>query len=159
MRKWKTNWAKQGSFLMDLLSPLLLDASISCLIWKVVLWPKGSPMLLLVVKPSHKNTCTSRAGVAYAFNPSTWEGEAGKFLSLRPAWSTERVPGQSGLHREILSQKNKSKKYLHQHPSFLFINIQILSFPQWTWLLSPILVSLGIVSQSREVQSKGGVWK
>jgi major histocompatibility complex class I len=27
--------------------------------------------------------------VAYAFNPSTWEAEAGKFLSSRPAWSTE----------------------------------------------------------------------
>jgi major histocompatibility complex class I len=27
--------------------------------------------------------------VAHAFNPSTWEAEAGRFLSLRPAWSTE----------------------------------------------------------------------
>jgi major histocompatibility complex class I len=27
--------------------------------------------------------------VAHAFNPSTWEAEAGGFLSLRPAWSTE----------------------------------------------------------------------
>jgi hypothetical protein len=27
--------------------------------------------------------------VAYAFNPSTWEAEAGGFLSSRPAWSTE----------------------------------------------------------------------
>jgi hypothetical protein len=27
--------------------------------------------------------------VAQAFNPSTWEAEAGGFLSLRPAWSTE----------------------------------------------------------------------
>jgi major histocompatibility complex class I len=27
--------------------------------------------------------------VAHAFNPSTWEAEAGEFLSLRPAWSTE----------------------------------------------------------------------
>jgi major histocompatibility complex class I len=24
-----------------------------------------------------------------AFNPSTWEAEAGRFLSSRPAWSTE----------------------------------------------------------------------
>jgi hypothetical protein len=29
------------------------------------------------------------AVVAYAFNPSTWEAEAGGFLSSRPAWSTE----------------------------------------------------------------------
>jgi hypothetical protein len=27
--------------------------------------------------------------VAYAFNPSTQEAEAGEFLSLRPAWSTK----------------------------------------------------------------------
>jgi hypothetical protein len=26
--------------------------------------------------------------VAHAFNPSTWEAEAGGFLSSRPAWST-----------------------------------------------------------------------
>ena len=26
--------------------------------------------------------------VAHTFNPSTWEAEAGKYLSLRPAWST-----------------------------------------------------------------------
>jgi hypothetical protein len=30
-----------------------------------------------------------RAVVAHAFNPSTWEAEAGGFLSSRPAWSTE----------------------------------------------------------------------
>jgi hypothetical protein len=31
----------------------------------------------------------SRAVVVHAFNPSTWEAEAGGFLSLRPAWSTK----------------------------------------------------------------------
>jgi hypothetical protein len=31
----------------------------------------------------------SRAVVAHAFNPSTWETETGGFLSSRPAWSTE----------------------------------------------------------------------
>jgi hypothetical protein len=48
--------------------------------------------------------------VAQAFNPRTREAEAGRFLSSRPAWSTERVPGQPGLHRETLSQKTKKKK-------------------------------------------------
>jgi hypothetical protein len=28
-------------------------------------------------------------GAGHAFNPSTWEAEAGEFLSSRPAWSTE----------------------------------------------------------------------
>ena len=31
----------------------------------------------------------SRAVVVHIFNPSTWQAEAGKFLSSRPAWSTE----------------------------------------------------------------------
>jgi hypothetical protein len=48
--------------------------------------------------------------VAHAFNPSTWEAEAGGFLSSRPAWSTKWVPGQPGLYRETLSRKIKKKK-------------------------------------------------
>jgi DNA segregation ATPase FtsK/SpoIIIE-like protein len=47
---------------------------------------------------------------AHPFNPSTREAEAGRFLSSRPAWSTERVLGQPGLYRETLSQKNKTKQ-------------------------------------------------
>jgi hypothetical protein len=51
----------------------------------------------------------SRAGmVVHAFNPSTLEAEAGRFLSLRPAWSTEWVLGQPGLHRETLSLETKT---------------------------------------------------
>jgi hypothetical protein len=49
--------------------------------------------------------------VVHAFNPSTWEAEAGEFLSSRPAWSTKWVPGQPVLYRETLSQKqNKTNK-------------------------------------------------
>jgi hypothetical protein len=49
--------------------------------------------------------------VAHVFNPSTQETEAGRFLSLRPAWSTEWVPGQPGLYRKTLSWKtNKQTK-------------------------------------------------
>jgi hypothetical protein len=48
--------------------------------------------------------------VAHTFNPSTWEAEAGGFLSSRSAWSTKRVPGQPGLYRETLSRKTKKKK-------------------------------------------------
>jgi hypothetical protein len=48
--------------------------------------------------------------VAHAFDSSTWEGEAGRFLSLRPAWSTAWVPGQPGLYRETLSKKKKKRK-------------------------------------------------
>jgi hypothetical protein len=46
----------------------------------------------------------------HAFNPSTWEAEAVGFLSSRPAWSTEQVPGLSKLYRETLPRKNKKKQ-------------------------------------------------
>ena len=52
----------------------------------------------------------SQVGVAHAFNLNTQKAEAGGSLSSRPAWSTEWVPGQPGLHRETLSQKNKTKQ-------------------------------------------------
>jgi len=42
-----------------------------------------------------------------AFSPSTLEAEASGSLSSRPAWSIVQVPGQPGLQRETLSQKNK----------------------------------------------------
>jgi hypothetical protein len=48
--------------------------------------------------------------VAYAFDPSTWEAEAGGFLSSWPVWSKKWVPGQPGLHRETLSQKKQKQK-------------------------------------------------
>ena len=45
----------------------------------------------------------------HTFNPSIWEAEAGGFLSSRPVWSTKWVPGQPGLYRETLSQKNQKQ--------------------------------------------------
>jgi hypothetical protein len=36
--------------------------------------------------------------------------ELKEFLSSRPAWSTEWVPGQPGLHRENLSQNKQTNK-------------------------------------------------
>jgi hypothetical protein len=36
-----------------------------------------------------KTISKSHFVVVHAFNPSTWEAEAGRFLSLRPVWSTE----------------------------------------------------------------------
>ena len=39
--------------------------------------------------------------VVHAFIPSTWEAEAGGFLSSRPAWATQRNP--------VLKNKNKKK--------------------------------------------------
>jgi hypothetical protein len=38
---------------------------------------------------TNKRSDSSPGVVAHAFNPSTWEAEAGGSLSWRPAWSTE----------------------------------------------------------------------
>jgi hypothetical protein len=53
--------------------------------------------------------------VAHAFNPSTWEAEAGESLSLRPLWSIELVPGQPGLQREALFRQNKTTTKIKQN--------------------------------------------
>jgi hypothetical protein len=50
-------------------------------------------------------------------NPSTREAEAGRFLSSRPAWSTEWVPGQPGVYRETLSRKQTDKQTNKQKPN------------------------------------------
>jgi hypothetical protein len=47
------------------------------------------------------------AVVVHTFNSSTQEAGTSESLSLRPAWSTERVPGQQRLHRETMSSTNK----------------------------------------------------
>jgi hypothetical protein len=60
--------------------------------------------------------------VAHAFNPSTWETEAGRFLSSRPAWATEWVSGRPRLHRETLSRKtNKNKQTIKQKQNLLLL--------------------------------------
>jgi hypothetical protein len=55
-----------------------------------------------------KNPWVSWGVVSLVFNLSTWEAEADRFLSLRPAWSTDWVPGQLALHWETLFQNNNS---------------------------------------------------
>jgi hypothetical protein len=60
--------------------------------------------------PALKITSLRPGVVVHAFNPSTREAEVGGYLSSRLAWSTEWVPGQPGLHREILSRKIKNQK-------------------------------------------------
>jgi hypothetical protein len=58
--------------------------------------------------------------VVHAFNPSTREAEAGRFLSSRPAWSTKWVPGRKTLSQKTQKknkkQKNKNKKKTKKNP-------------------------------------------
>jgi hypothetical protein len=58
-----------------------------------------------------KKTVNRQAVVGHTFNPSTREAEAGRFLSSRPAWSTERVPGQpETTQRNSALKKTKQNK-------------------------------------------------
>jgi hypothetical protein len=45
--------------------------------------------LTLQIRQVFNSKDPSQAVVAHNFNPSTWEAEAGRFLSSRSAWSTE----------------------------------------------------------------------
>jgi hypothetical protein len=48
--------------------------------------------------------------VAHAFNPSTWEAEAGGFLSLRPAClQSEFQDSQGYTEKPCLEKKTKTK--------------------------------------------------
>jgi hypothetical protein len=39
----------------------------------------------------------------------------GDLWEFQPVWSTEWAPGQPRLHREILSQKKKKKKFFSKN--------------------------------------------
>ena len=52
--------------------------------------------------------------MSHTFNLSTQEAESGRSLSSKPAWSTEQVLGQPGLHRQILSGRKKKGKEREQ---------------------------------------------
>jgi hypothetical protein len=54
-------------------------------------WPAKCLVLCFFCEKNNSSRINifRRSVVAHAFNPSTWEAETGRFLSLRPAWSTE----------------------------------------------------------------------
>jgi hypothetical protein len=67
--------------------------------------------------------------VAHAFNPSTWEVEAGRFLSSRTARATQRNP---------VSKKNKTKTleglFVHRKQSCIrFVILKINRCPIFEW--------------------------
>jgi hypothetical protein len=49
----------------------------------------SSPYKISSHNNAGKNVSSQPGMVAHAFNPSTPEAEAGRFLSPRPAWSTK----------------------------------------------------------------------
>jgi hypothetical protein len=48
--------------------------------------------------------------LAHAFNPSTLEAEAGRFLSLRPAWSTKFQDSQGYTEKHCLKKQKEMKR-------------------------------------------------
>jgi hypothetical protein len=56
---------------------------------KWILAKKYRILMIHPTDPKKLNTKEGRTVVAHAFNSSTWEVEAGRFLSSRSAWSTE----------------------------------------------------------------------
>jgi hypothetical protein len=60
-------------------------------------------------KKKRKKESKSQAMVAHAFNPNSWEAEAGRFLGSRPAWSTEFQDSQDYTEKPCLEKiKNKN---------------------------------------------------
>ena len=72
----------------------------------------GRRLILLLSAAINMFIGVSWVVLAHAFNPSTLEAEAGGALSLRPAWSTEGVPGQLRLHKETCLEKPNQTKLL-----------------------------------------------
>jgi hypothetical protein len=72
--------------------------------------------------------------------PALWETDKGGFLSSRPAWSTEGVPGQPGLHRETLSRKTKRKQGKTKQPQ-IFVYIIYFYFMCFAYLYVCVRVS------------------
>jgi len=62
--------------------------------------------------------------MVHTFPHSTQEAEAGRSLSLRPAWSIEKVPGYSGLSRKPNLRKINKEKSQTQ------VQTQTLQYPQ-----------------------------
>jgi hypothetical protein len=60
--------------------------------------------------------------VVHAFNPSTWEAEAGGFLGSRPAWTaraTQRNPVLKNKTKQTKTNKQTNKKNSTQKHVFI----------------------------------------
>jgi hypothetical protein len=79
--------------------------------------------------------------VIHILNLGTKEAEAGVSLSSQPAWSTEQVPGQPGIHRETLSREEKKKE--KQNKTIVIIKINIKEdLYQWTHSMFKVTIAL-----------------
>ena len=69
------------------------------------------PWKALDFMPStRKETMKCRAVVTQAFNPSTWEAEAGRSLSSRPAWSQSEFQDSQGYTEKPCLEKQQQQQ-------------------------------------------------
>jgi hypothetical protein len=67
---------------------------------------------LVYFDKKNKYNLLSQAVVAHAFNPSTWEAEAGGFLSSRPARVIQRNPVSKNNNNNNKKKKQIKKPYV-----------------------------------------------
>ena len=79
---------------------------------QVKVFPRGFRSIWETWEKTHKKLGNGQAVVVHAFNPSTWEAEAGRFLSSRPGWTTELVSSKTAraIQRNPVSKNQKKKK-------------------------------------------------
>jgi hypothetical protein len=83
-----------------------------------------------------QNCKSSPAVVTHAFNPSTWEAKAGRFLSSRSGLQSEFQDSQGYTEKPCLEKNKKTKT---KKPPQLTVLPQVLSsFPATTWWLTNI---------------------
>lgn len=63
--------------------------------------------------------------MVHAFNPSTWDAEAGRYLG---------VSGQPGIHSETWSHIEKEERYKWRHGSCFVMRIALHSILFWIWI-------------------------
>jgi hypothetical protein len=123
----------------------LLGNTMFCLsLWELLV---GTNQINYLISLSKKKRGSQPGVVVHTFNPSTWEAEAGGFLSSRPAWSTEWVLGQPGLHRETLSRKNqKEKRKRKEEVNQIYLEYCLLE-QAWTLSTHTRIIPKGYISQ------------
>jgi hypothetical protein len=88
--------------------------------------------------------------VVHTFNPSTQKAQAGRSQSSRPAWSTEQIPGQGGLHRENTDLKtNQPTDHLpNWQNKWVSWNLGRAVCQQWCPFITTIAVIITHLTQS-----------
>ena len=100
--------------------------------------------------------------MAHAFNPRTWEAEAGEFLSSRPAWSTELVSSRTARATQrnpVLKNQKKRKKIIYGNKAPFFPVPCFLSFHVNPFHFLALILSVKITKAKIFLNQVGGFLK